>query len=147
MKIILLKDVPKIGRRFEVKNVSDGHAINMLIPRGLAVSATPDAVRRLEAQRNMVEGEREIQKDLILKNLDDLDGKVLTVYGKASESGHLFAGLHREAIAAELQKQTGLQIDPSFLLMEHSIKEVGEHAIHASREGKSVKFTVIVQTA
>ncbi len=47
MKVILLKDVPKVGHRHEVKNIADGFARNMLFPKGLAEVATPDAVRRV----------------------------------------------------------------------------------------------------
>ena len=49
MKIILLKDVAKVGRKFDLKEVSDGYAANLLIPRGLAVVATNDAIKRMES--------------------------------------------------------------------------------------------------
>ena len=147
MKVILLKDVPKTGRRFEVKEVSDGHAINMLIPRGLAISATSDAMKRTEVERNKIEGERKVREDLMVKNIKGLEDTTLTIVAKANDKGHLFAGLHKEAIVAELQKQTELQIDPSFLVMEHPLKEVGEHMVEVNAAGKSAKFKVIIQTA
>ncbi len=145
MKIILLKDVSKIGRRYETKNVSDGHALNLLIPQGLAIAATPDAVKRMEKERVKVEGERRIHEDLLLKNLKDLDGKTISIFGKANEKGHLFAGLHKEEIAAELTKQTQLQIDPSMIVLEHPIKEVGEHDIPVDGAGKKTKFKLVVK--
>ena len=49
MKIILLKDISKLGRKYDTKTVSDGHAINLLIPQGLAIAATKDAVKRIES--------------------------------------------------------------------------------------------------
>ena len=145
MKIILLKDVAKLGRRYDVKDVSSGHALNLLIPQGLAVAATPDAVKRVEVQKKKLDGERKIQEDLIIKNIKDLEAVTLTVKGKANEKGHLFAGLHNEAIAAELVKQTGLQVDPSFIQLEHPIKEVGEHLISVMAAGKSAKFKLVVE--
>ena len=153
MKIILLKDVSKLGRRFEVKEVSSGHAINLLIPQGVALAATPDVVKRLDVQKKKFDAERKIHEDLLVKNLKDLDGKTLTIVGKANEKGHLFAGFHREAIAAELQKQTELQIDPTFIQLEHPLKEVGEHIVEVkggglpAQAGKSVKFKVVIQAA
>ena len=51
MKVILLKDVPRIGRKFDVKDVPDGHALNFLIPRKLALRGTPDAIARIEKER------------------------------------------------------------------------------------------------
>ncbi len=147
MKVILLKDVPKLGRRFEVKDVSSGHAINHLIPQGHVLAATPDTMKRLEIQKKKFDAERKIHEDLLVKNLKDLDGKTLTIFGKANDKGHLFAGLHREAIAVELQKQTQLQIDPTFIQLEHPLKEVGEHIVEVNGGGKSVKFKVVVQAA
>jgi large subunit ribosomal protein L9 len=145
MKIILLKDVAKLGRQYEVKEVSSGHAINLLIPQGLALSATPDVVKRLEIKKKQADSERKIHEDLLVMNLKDLDGKTLTILGKANEKGHLFAGLHREAIAAELQKQTELQVDPSFIQLEHPLKELGEHVVEVKGGGKSVKFKVLIE--
>ena len=47
MKVILLKDVPKLGKRYETKEVNAGHALNLLIPQGLVIVATPDAIKRV----------------------------------------------------------------------------------------------------
>ena len=147
MKIILLKDIPKLGRKYEVKNASDGHAVNMLIPRGLAVVATPENIRKFETEKAKYEGERKVHEALLSENLKALEDTVLTIYGKANEKGHLFAGLHQTEIAAELAKQTRIQIDPSFIQLEHPIKEVGEHIVEVKGEGKSTKFKVIIKAA
>ena len=79
------------------------------------------------------------------ENLKALEDTVITISGKASDKGHLFAALHREAIALELEKQSRIQLDPSFIQLDHPIKEVGEHMIEVKGEGKSVKFKVVIQ--
>lgn len=145
MKVILLKDVAKLGKRFEVKDVKSGHALNHLIPNGDVAQATRSAMKNMEVQKMKMEGERKVREDLVVMNLKGLDGYVLTVSGKANEKGHLFAGLHREAIAAELQKQSELQIDPLFIQLEHPIKEVGEHTIEVKAGGKSAKFKLVIE--
>ncbi|MGC9605687.1 MAG: 50S ribosomal protein L9 [Minisyncoccia bacterium] len=146
MRIILLKDVPKLGKKYDVKDVPAGYALNLLIPTGAAVAAVPEAMKRLKAERAKAEGERKLQEDLIAKNLKGLDGLVLSVSGKASDKGHLFAGLHREAIAAEILKQTQLQVDPSFIQLEHPIKEAGEHEIEVkTATGESAKFKIVIE--
>ncbi len=147
MKVILLKDVAKLGKKFDVKEVKSGHALNLLIPRGEAMPATSSAMNTMKAQKAKIDQERAVREDLIAKNIKDLDGLTLNVSGKANEKGHLFAGLHREAIAAELQKKTELQIDPSFIQIEHPIKEVGEHMIEVKAGGKSAKFKLVIEVA
>jgi len=145
MKIILLKDVAKLGKRYETKEVSSGHALNLLIPQGHAIAATPAALKRYETERAKSEDERKLHEDLLVKNIKDLESVTITVSGKANEKGHLFAGLHKEAIAAELFKQTQLQIDPSFIQLEHPIKQVAKHEIEVKGGGKSAKFTLVVE--
>jgi large subunit ribosomal protein L9 len=144
MKVILQKDVAKLGRKYDVKEVSSGHAQNLLIPQGLAVVATKEALKKTEVARLAMEAERKIHEDLLAKNIKDLDGVTLTIAGKANDKGHLFAGIHKEAIVDELLKQTQLQVDPSFIQIEHPLKTVGEHAIEVKGGGKSAKFKVVV---
>lgn len=145
MKVILLKDIAKLGKKYDVKEVSSGHALNLLIPQGQAVQATPEAVKQYEAQKSRLEGEKKVHEDLLAKNISDLDGMTLKVTGKANEKGHLFAGLHRDEIAVAIKSQTGLDIDPTFLEIEHPIKEVGEHHISVKGGGKSAKFKLAVE--
>ena len=145
MKVILLKDVKKIGKRYETKEVSNGHALNLLIPQGLAISATPEAIKRYDVIKSKMATEIKVQEDLMVKNIKSIDETVLTVIGKANEKGHLFAGLHNEEIVAELTKQAKIQVDPSFIQLEHPIKEVGEYTIEVKAGGKSAKFKLIVK--
>ena len=147
MKIILLKDIAKLGKKYEVKNAADGHAVNMLIPRGMAIVATPENLRRIESEKSKVEGERKVHEALLSENLKALESTVLTVIGKANEKGHLFAGLHQTEIAAELVKQARIQLDPASIQLDHAIKEVGEHMIEIKSAGKSAKFKLVIKTA
>ncbi|NDB60938.1 50S ribosomal protein L9 [bacterium] len=115
MKIILLKDVAKVGKKFDVKDISEGYAHNLLIPRGLAIAATPDALKRIDLERARDEGERKVRHELLVKNLTELDGVTITMLEKANEKGHLFAGIHKAEIIPEIQKQTRLQIDAEII--------------------------------
>ena len=142
MKIILLKDVPKMGRKYEMKDISDGHALNMLIPRGLAVAATADAVKKYEMFRTKEEGERKLRQDLLLKNITELDGVTITMSENANEKGHLFAGVHKAELIPEILKQTRLQVDTEHIILDKPIKEIGSHQIEVKAGGKSVKFTL-----
>ena len=145
MKIILNQDVSKVGKKYEVKNVADGHALNFLIPRGLAVAATVGALKKLEIAKTMVAVEKKVQEDLLLKNLKSLDGAKIEIAEKANDKGHLFAGLHKEQIIPEIKKQTGFDVLPEFLILEKPIKEIGEQTIEIKVQDKTVKFVVVVK--
>jgi large subunit ribosomal protein L9 len=144
MKVILLNDVPKLGQKHDVKDVSNGHALNLLLPKGLAIAATPRAMKHAAAEKAKMEGERKVHEELLVGNLKSLEGVTLTISGKANEKGHLFAGLHREAIAQELLAQARVQVDPAFIQLDQPIKTVGEHIIEVKSGGKSVQFKVVI---
>lgn len=144
MKIILIKDVPKLGKRYEIKNTSDGHALNLLIPQGLAIAATPDAIKRIETLKKKTEGELKVQEELLVKNLKSIEAVTLTITGKANDKGHLFAGLHATDIAKELAAQAHITVDPSFIQLSHPLKEVGEHTIELKASGKVAKLKLII---
>ena len=69
MRVILLKDVAKVGQKFDVKDVADGYAINFLIPRGLVEAATEANVRKVEGRKKKEDTQRKVQQDLILTNI------------------------------------------------------------------------------
>jgi len=92
MKVILLKDVPNVGQRFEVKVVADGFALNFLIPQKNAEVATPASLKKVAVAKAAADAERKIQADLLAKNLKDLNGKTITLSGKVNDKGHLFKG-------------------------------------------------------
>lgn len=144
MKVILLKDVAKLGKKYDVKTVADGYAINRLIPEGHAETATPKALKRVETIKLRDDAERKIKEDLLLKNLEDLKGVVVKISGKANEKGHLFAGIHKEALVPALKEQTRLDITPEYINLEKPIKEVGEHEVTVKVGGKEATFKVVI---
>jgi large subunit ribosomal protein L9 len=145
MKIILLKDVAKIGRKFDVKNVADGYALNFLIPRGSAKVATPESLKKIEAIKAELDAERKVQEDLLAKNLHEIDGKTATIKVKANEKGHLFAALHTAEIAHAIKESLGGDIMADFIALDHNIKQVGEHSIEIKAGGKSAKVKLSVE--
>lgn len=146
MKIILLKDVAKVGRKFDVKDISDGYAINLLIPKGLAISATPEAIKRMNAQKEKIEGEKKVEESLLIKNINELDGKTITIVSKANNKGHLFAGLHKQALLEEIEKSTRMKVDPQYIEMEHPIKEVGKHELNIKIGNNKAKMIIEIKT-
>lgn len=147
MKIVFLKDIPKVGKKYETKNISDGYALNFLIPKGLAKAATPALLKQIELEKARDAGERKVHEDLLLKNLKEIDGKVVTILEKANEKGHLFAGLHKAEIVPKIAEQTHVQIHPDFIDLDKPIKEVGEFTIPIQVQDKKASFKLIVKAA
>jgi len=145
MKIILLKDIKNVGKKFDIKDVNDGHALNMLIPRGLAIAATPSAIKNVEKEKAKTDGEIKIQHELLAQNIKALEAITLTIAGKANEKGHLFAGIHKDGIIKQLVSQARIELDPSFIEMELPLKTVGEHVVSIKAAGKSAELKVVVK--
>lgn len=144
MKIILLKDLPGVGNKYDSKNVADGYAQNYLIPRRMAEPGTREALRRSEQVRTQKEAERAIQQNLLAKNLEALAGAVIEIAERANEKGHLFSGIHRERIAEELKKQKRITLTPDLIVLPHPIKAIGEHAILVSTADTRANFKLVV---
>ena len=145
MKIILLKDVKGLGKKYDVKEAKDGHALNLLIPHGLAVHATDKNLKEVDIKKRTDLEHRKIQEDLLIMNLKELNGAKIEMTEKANEKGHLFAGIHKEQIIPEIKKQTRIDMLPEFLILEKPIKEVGEHEITVKVADKTVKFRLVVR--
>ena len=145
MKVILLKEIPKIGRKYDIKDVSDGYALNMLIPRGLVQIANVQAVKNIEGMKARDSAERQIQGELLLKSLDTIKNLTLAIKEKANDKGHLFAGITKERLVEEIIKSARLNIDPESIKLDKPIKEVGEHKVIIEAKGKSVEFSVVVE--
>src|SRR3989338_2019298 len=111
MKVIFLKDVPRVGKKYDIKEVNDGYAMNFLLPRKLAQNATPKAVAELEIRKKEIVLEREVQEDLLMKNLEEIKDKVITIKAKADEKGHLFAQVHKKEIIETMKEQQHADIN------------------------------------
>ncbi len=144
MKVVLLKDVKKIGKRHEVKEVADGYALNFLIPNHLAEVATSGALTKVTLAKATEDAERKIKEDLLVKNLKSIHDVEVTIEAHANEKGHLFAGLHKEEIAKYVKEITHVDLLPEFIQLEKPIKEVGTHTIDIKVQGKSASFKFVV---
>ena len=144
MKVIFLKDVAKQGKKFEVKDISDGHAMNFLIPRGLALLANTANLQKIEALRSKEDTDKKVRTDLLLKNLQDIEGIRISMTEKANDKGHLFAGIHKEELVPVIKAQTSLDVFPECIMLDKPIKEIGEHTITVQAGDKSANFTLSV---
>ncbi|MFH0932464.1 MAG: 50S ribosomal protein L9 [bacterium] len=126
MKVVLLQDVRKIGRIYEIKEVADGYAINFLIPKNLVKKATKEAVEwALEHQKK---NEEKAKADLgkTAKLLSQIDGLEVEIIAKAGDKGQLFEKINSLKIATKLQEM-GFDIKKNQIILDQDIREVGEY--------------------
>lgn len=145
MKIILLKDIPKVGKKYDIKDVADGYALNMLIPRGVAQIATQQAIKNVEMLKAQDETLKKVQGDLLLKNLEVIKTLKINLKEKANEKGHLFAGVTKERLIEEVVKAARLNLDPESIHLPKPIKETGEHKVTVGAMGKKAEFSVVIE--
>ena len=145
MKVIFLKDVPRVGRKYDVKEISDGYAVNFLFPRKLAMMATPQNLAELERNKKEVSIKREVQEGLLIKNLAEIKEASVTIKGKANDQGHLFSAIHKKELVETLAKEKHIDIGEDFIALEKPIKEIGEFEIPVVIQGKKSFFKLIVE--
>lgn len=129
MKVILLQDVPNVGKKYEVKNVSDGFARNFLFAQKLAEIATTQSIQTIDKKKKQDEQKKEIGKDLLGKNIEALEGLKMSIKEKTNGKGHLFAGIRAKEIVKILKEQKNIGIPEEIIEIEKPIKEKGEHKI------------------
>ena len=144
MRVIFLQDVPRVGKRYDIKEINGGYAMNFLFPRKLAEPATPQAIAELEKRKKNIAIEREVQEDLLMKNLEEIKGKIIKIQGKANEKGNLFSAIHKKEIVEEMKKQHHADISEEFIVLEKPIKEIGEFEVPIEIKGKKSSFQLIV---
>ncbi len=144
MKVIFLKDVPRVGKRHDVKEVNDGYAVNFLFPRKLAELATDKTISDLEKRKKEIVVEKEIQEELLLKNLEEIKNKVATIQAKADDKGHLFKAIHIKDIVEAMGKSHAVISEDSVVLPK-PIKEIGEFDISVEIKNKKSSFKLIVE--
>lgn len=144
MKVIFLKDVPRVGKRNDVKEVNDGYAMNFLIPKKLAELATVKAINALEQQKKEMILERTMAEQALIKIMNEIKDKEVTIKGKANEIGHLFSAIHKKEIVEALKREHKIEINEDFLDLEKPLKETGEFEITVKVKGKKTTFKVVV---
>ena len=125
MQVILLKDVKGQGKAGQVVKVSDGYARNMLLPKKLAMEATPANMKVLEKQRAQIEAQRAIDKQVAEDIKAKVEAKTVTVVTKAGENGRLFGAITNKDIAEAIQKEFLIELDKKKIDLDAPIKQTG----------------------
>ncbi len=128
MKVLLIKDVYKLGRAGEVKKVADGYGRNYLIPQGLAILATPGALKQAEKIRAQAEIRRARLNEELKGLAEQISSLTLTFPAKAGETGKLYGSITRQDVANAIQEKTRYEIKRQQLDMQ-PLRTLGEHTV------------------
>lgn len=147
MKIILTADVAGLGESGDIVEVRDGHARNLLLPRGLAMAATKGAQKQVETIRRTQEARRvrnlEHAREL-KQQIQDLGSVKLTA--KVSKQGKLFGSITSADVVAAVRKAGGPNLDKRSVDLRGHIKSLGKHSVDV-RLHPDVKASVNVEVA
>jgi large subunit ribosomal protein L9 len=145
MKVILLSNVAKVGKKYDVIDVAPGYARNFLLAQGLGEAVTKSTEKRVADLEKKREVEKERQEALLEKAFAGIKSAVLTLKRAANEEGHLYAGVTAEELATELSKKIGASIEARHIILEKPIKEVGELSIPVELNKNKAEFKVVIE--
>ena len=143
MKVILKADVRGKGKKGQMIEVAEGYARNFLMPKGLAVLATADAVNTMRLQEKAKAKADAEAKAAATEIAEKLKGMQVKVVSKGGEGGKLFGAVTGREISAALKEQHGVDIDSKKLVLDEPIKSFGSYEVKA-RLGYEVSGTVYV---
>lgn len=145
MKVILLKDVKKQGKKDDIIEVSDGYANNFLIKNGLAIRYTEGSKNKLNYEIN----ERQKEEDKLVNELESikkvLERKKIKFKVKTSKDGRMFGTISSKQISDEIKKM-GYNVDKKTIVMDHIIDSLGVHEVSANVHKRvQIKLTIVVE--
>jgi large subunit ribosomal protein L9 len=129
LKVILLKDVPKLGSKGSICDVADGFGKNYLIPRGLAHVATDSAVANLNYHLEISDKKSAKAKTKAEEIKQNFENKMLEVTSKAGPTGTLFGSVTSETIAKLIKRELKVVVDRHDIIIENPIKTCGTHTV------------------
>lgn len=145
MKVIFLQDVKGSGKKGEVKNVADGYARNMLLPKGLAVEATPANLSKLEGQKSSAQFKVDTERKAAEESAAKLKDKKVIIKAKAGSNDRLFGSVTSAHVADAIEEQFGIKTDKKKITLSADIKNFGTYsAVIKLYNGVSEKIDVEV---
>lgn len=129
MKVLLIKDVYKLGRAGDVKRVADGYGRNFLIPQGFAVLATPGALKQVEKIRHQAAEKRALLNTEMSAVAEKLTSLSISFAAKAGETGKLYGSITTQDLVNAIKAKSGIEIKKQQVDMQ-PLRNLGEHTAH-----------------
>lgn len=127
MKVIFLQDVKGSGKKGEVKNVADGYARNMLLPKGYAVEATAQNMSKLQGQQSSAQHKIDLEIQAAKEAAAKINGKKVNVKTKAGSNGKLFGSVTASNVADAIREQLEVKVDKKKIVLSADIKNFGSY--------------------
>lgn len=136
MKVVFIRDVPNVARAGEIKEVANGYGRNFLVPRKLAVLATPEVINTIGKKLEIIAQSQAQTEAELLELADHLNGREVTLEARAGVKDRLYGSITAADIAAELENATGFVIDKRRVVLDEPIRQVGSYdvAIRLARD-------------
>jgi large subunit ribosomal protein L9 len=145
MKVILMTDVPALGQRGETRDVANGYARNFLLPRKLAVPATPANLKNVEHLKRQRAREEERALETAKATAERIEGLTLAVTARASEDGRLYGSVSPQDVVEFLERHT-ITVEKRRVAMDEPIKAVGDYKVSVRLHGDvTAALTVTVK--
>jgi len=144
VKVILIQDVPKLGKKGDVKKVSDGYARNFLFKREVAIEATESALKHLESIQKVQNEHEEKERAKNQEKLDKLMKEFFVMKVKCGDKGKLFGSITSADIAQELSDYLGEKIEKKHIVLNGNLKELGTYEVQLKLP-RGVKGTLKVK--
>lgn len=127
MKVIFLQDVKGSGKKGEVKNVADGYARNMLLPKGYAVEATAQNMSKLQGQQSSAQHKIDLEIQAAKEAAAKINGKKVNIKAKAGSNGKLFGSVTAGNVADAISEQLEVKVDKKKIVLSADIKNFGSY--------------------
>lgn len=135
MKVIFIKDQPGGGKKGQLKEVSDGYAMNFLIPKGFAQVATTQIISRLEKEAREADAKKNKEKEQAQKLKNEIAKRTFKVAVKVGDRGQVFGGIHEKDVALVISEKMGLNFDKNQVELPVVIKDLGEYIVKLKLSG------------
>ena len=146
MKVVLLEDLPGGGKAGEIKEVSKGYAKNFLLPRRLALVATPTVMKQVESRLEKEKLEESIDRDKLVELAQQIEGKEIRLKARMGTGERLFGSVTAADVAEELSRVIGSVIDKKKIDIEKPFRQTGSYEIAVKLAGDiKPKITVVIE--
>ncbi len=144
MKLILLKNIKKLGNSGNIIEVKSGYAMNFLIPQKIAVLATPKKIKELEKENQKIQKKKIQLTDNLENIIKKINNKKIKILKQASEKGKLFASISQDEILLAVKNNFKVDLSNYKIKIKEHLKKIGEHKLNLKIKDKKINLIIEV---